>query len=268
MSDTAILPRHPVIGSEAQWSASVLDVRDLVKMRRQGGVGFELRVPTFRVGSGELVAIIGESGCGKSTLLDLLALVLRPTECGRFHFHKPGQGRDGGLSDVAALWAKGRENDLARLRRHHLGYVLQTGGLLPFLSVRENLNLPLRIKGLPAAPDKVEAWARRMGVERLLEKKPQFLSGGQRQRIAILRALIHAPALVLADEPTAAVDRTRARRIVADFSMLAREEGSTIVMVTHDQPLVADVADRIFGFRVEQVSDTLTQSTCLEEIRS
>ncbi|WP_295587474.1 ABC transporter ATP-binding protein [uncultured Lamprocystis sp.] len=247
-------------------AAPVLAFENLMKSRGQGGVGFELHVPAFAVRPGELVALVGESGCGKSTLLDLLALVSRPTRCAAFRFQAPG-GATGALPiDIAALWAAGREAALARVRRDHLGYVLQTGGLLPFLSVRQNLELPMQVQGLANVPGRVEAWAARMGVEGLLGKKPQFLSGGQRQRVAILRALIHQPALVLADEPTAAVDRTRARRIVADFRALARDGGSTIVMVTHDRPLMDGVADRTFGFTLEQVSDTLTRSTCREGV--
>ncbi|MBK1646497.1 hypothetical protein CKO25_17965 [Thiocapsa imhoffii] len=246
---------------EAARAHRILSVSNLTKTRQQGGISFELKVPALSLRAGELIAVVGESGCGKSTLLDLLALVSCPSSCDGFLFQT--QGGAGG-SDIAALWKAGRESTLARLRRQHLGYVLQTGGLLPFLTVRQNLELPLHIQGLQVDPIRLNELASRIGVADLMGKKPQFLSGGQRQRVAILRALVHSPTLVLADEPTAAVDRTRARRIVADFRSLAWDGGCTIVMVTHDQPLVDGVADRQFGFRLEQVSENLTRSICLE----
>jgi putative ABC transport system ATP-binding protein len=238
----------------------VIRIRGLAKTRAQGGAAFELRVPAFDLRPGEFVALVGESGCGKSTLLDLLALVLRPDAADAFELD-PGAGA--APLDLLRLWRDGDEEALARVRRDLLGYVLQNGGLLPFLSVRGNMGLPLRLKGEPVGD--LEALARRMGMDGLLDKKPRYLSGGQRQRAAILRALVHRPAVILADEPTAAVDGTRAREIVGDFRRLAREEGSAIVMVSHDLRLVQAYADRIYGYRLEAAGPTLTRSTCLPE---
>jgi putative ABC transport system ATP-binding protein len=231
------------------------------KRRAQGGVVFELEIEEFTLQTGEFVAIVGESGCGKSTLLDLLALVSRPTESRVFLYHDP---IDGTRHDLKALWERGDEETLAGLRRSQLGYVLQAGGLLPFLTVRQNIALSTRLNGEHRDADLVHL-AARMDVDKLLEKKPQYLSGGQRQRVAILRALHHRPRLILADEPTAAVDKTRARTIVADFDALARETGATVVMVTHDRELVTPYADRTYSFAVTEVSRTLTRSRCFEQ---
>ena len=101
-----------------------------------------------------------------------------------------------------------------------------------------------------------------MGIDELLNKKPQYLSGGQRQRVAILRAITHHPKVILADEPTAAVDKTRALNIVKDFHILAKERGTTIVMVTHDRTLISPFADVTYTFDMIKRSENLTQSNC------
>lgn len=237
---------------------SIVAIRGMEKQRSQAGSGFELRVPAFDLHAGEFLALVGESGCGKSTLLDLLALISQPSAVEQFDLGVSESGR----IDVAALWRDGDEVALAGLRRRYLGYVLQTGGLLPYLSVADNLLLPLRMNRLAQGRERVVAISRRFGVADCLARKPVSLSGGQRQRVAILRALIHAPAIVLADEPTAAVDRRRALQIVQELRALARDEGVAIVMVTHDLGLVRDLADRAYGFDVQQVAAHRTRAVC------
>lgn len=251
-------PGIPPGGMEA--SASILRLRDLRKVREQGDARFELRVPALDLRAGQFVALVGDSGCGKSTLLDILALVSRPDRCDCFEFNRDGDPRRG--VDVRALWNAGQESRLAAIRRRDLGYVLQTGGLMPFLSVEENIRLPMRILGAPISQAEIEQLAERIDIRAVLSKKPQYLSGGQRQRAAILRALVHQPGLILADEPTAAVDKRRARAIVADFKRLALERRATIVMVTHDQELVRDLADVTYGFEVTPISPTSSYSVC------
>ena len=251
-------PRPAAAGDPASAGLPVVVLRDLVRVREQGGVRFELRVPHFELHAGEFVALVGESGCGKSTLLDILALVLRPSSVADFLL----RDRDAHQAiDIQALWERNDEDGLARVRREMLGYVLQSGGLLPFLDVRRNITLPRRLK-MGQAGD-VQELATRMGLAGMLEKKPRYLSGGQRQRAAILRALAHQPGIILADEPTAAVDRSRARSIVSDFRDLAKAEGCAIAMVSHDIQLVEAFADRIFGYRLETPEENLTISTCV-----
>lgn len=242
----------------------LLEIRDLLKIRRQGGVSFELVVPRFEVPGGSFIALVGESGCGKSTLLDILALVLKPNDCGLFQFQNPTGKTIWAVDDIKALWDSDDEQALAALRRERLGYVLQSGGLLPFLTARQNLQLPLMINGKQDQFEIVEQLSKKMGIANVLSKKPRYLSGGQRQRVAILRAMVHQPALILADEPTAAVDRARARSIINDLSTLAREGGSSVIMVTHDSHLVGSVADATWIFQVEQISGTLTRSVCVK----
>ncbi len=242
---------------DAEAGSALVEMIGLTREREHGGTGFRLRVPRFEVRPGEFVALVGDSGSGKSTLLDMLALVLRPTAAERFRVRLGNES-----TDVMALWQQGREGRLARLRRERLGYVLQTGGLLPFLTVRGNLALPLKMNGRYGEEPAIASAAERMGIGRLLDRHPHRLSGGERQRVAVLRALLHRPALVLADEPTAAVDKSRARAVVADFRSVAQVLGTAIVMVTHDLDLVRDVADRTYRCTLGASSPSLVESVC------
>lgn len=227
------------------------------KIREKAGQRFELQVPSFVIQSGEFLALIGTSGCGKSTLLDMLALVLRPTSAESFALHLPHWQEP---REVMAL----PEEALASVRRAEIGYVLQTGGLLPFLTVRENVMLPCRLNGMSHIEKDFQVLVERLGIADQLTKKPQFLSSGQRQRVAIARALIHRPALVLADEPTAAVDRPTAFDIRDTFKELTQQMGMTVCIVTHDEGLVVDMADRVFSFEVGKQGHHATYAICYE----
>jgi len=192
---------------------------------------------------GEFVAVFGKSGCGKSTLLDLLGLVLRPTAAEAFRF-RCGDGEE------VALGAQASEARMADLRKSEIGYVLQTGGLLPFLSVRKNIGLPRRINGMGREREVAGELAGRLGIADQLGKMPAHLSGGQRQRVAVARAIAHEPGVVLADEPTAAVDELTAREIMRQFSAMTQERGVTQIVVTHQLGLVREYADRFFTFKL------------------
>ncbi len=228
----------------------------LTKTREKGGVVFELRVPSFSVSGGELIGLVGPSGCGKSTLLDILGLVLKPSGAKEFSL---GFGDNGDRLDILSL----SEKRLARIRRRRIGYVLQTGGLLSFLSVRDNILLPQKINRLRGAENVALNLAQRLGIAEQLHKKPQHLSGGQRQRAAIARALALRPPVILADEPTAAVDKLTATEIWDRFKELSRRMGVTLVVVTHDVGMVRDAADRIYTFRVEKTGPESTLATVL-----
>lgn len=228
-----------------------------VKRLERNDVAFELRVPELELRAGELVALTGDSGCGKSTLLDMLALVARPTACEGFVLRAAGNDYD-----VERYWAAGDDAALAALRRRFIGYVLQAGGLLPFLSAGDNVLLPMRLKGNLGDRRELMHSAERLGIAGLMRKHPQHLSGGERQRVAILRALANAPALVLADEPTGAVDRARAREILADFRRIALARRVAVVMASHDGELVREFADRRYGFDIERCGPKHTLSRC------
>ncbi|MDO4315508.1 MAG: ABC transporter ATP-binding protein [Oscillospiraceae bacterium] len=202
---------------------SLLEVRHLQKIytTRFGGSQVQaLADVEFSVEPGEYVAIMGESGSGKTTLLNILAALDRPTA---------GEV----LLNGRALSAV-RERDLAAFRRAHLGFVFQDFNLLDTFSLRDNIFLPLVLAGKDygAMERKLTPIAARLGITELLDKYPYEVSGGQKQRTAVARALITDPELVLADEPTGALDSRAADGLLELFGEINRA-GQTIVMVTH-----------------------------------
>ena len=215
-----------------------------------GVQGFTLAVPELVVRRGEKVALVGLSGCGKSTLLDLLAMVLRPDEAGQFDFFS----QQGQKQDVMDAWRRKKLSRLARIRMVHIGYVLQTGGLFPFLSIRENIGISLLGLGLPVDAA-VEDMAKRLHIERHLNKRPGQLSVGERQRVAIGRAMAHQPSLVIADEPTASLDPINAEDIMDLFSALADEKGVALIMATHDWGNLGTRGFRHVQFDLKQEAD-------------
>jgi putative ABC transport system ATP-binding protein len=176
--------------------------------------------------------------------MDILALILRPDSAANFTLCPRG-GRKIDLLSAGS-------SDISTLRRKHLGYVLQSGGLLEFLTVRENIALPARLNCIKDISSSVMSIAVELGIEGLLNCKPRQLSGGQRQRAAIARALVHQPAIVLADEPTSALDRFRAVALVQMLQKCCSDHGAALVMVTHDLELVREKTDRSFTFIMEK----------------
>ena len=188
----------------------------------RGSVTHAVDDVSFSVERGEFVGIMGASGSGKSTLLNCIATIDTPTAG---HIRVEGQ-------DVTAL--KGRS--LSRFRRERLGFVFQDCNLLVTLTAFENIALALTIRGTPAGEieGRVKETAELLGITDCLNKYPYQMSGGQRQRTAAARAIITDPALVLADEPTGALDSRSAKLLLDRFEALNREGRATILMVTHD----------------------------------
>src|SRR5690606_28005213 len=220
-------------GGPALTFDAVFALRDVTKTYSAGGVEFRLRVPRLDVPRGAKIALIGESGSGKSTLLELLAMILKPTSAGSFRF-TPTAGEP---LDVDAAWRRGDSDGLSRWRSRYIGYVLQHGGLLPYLTVRRNIELPRRLLDLPTGTVAAEL-ARKLGIAPQLDKLPADLSVGQRQRVAIARALAHDPPIVSPDEPTAAIDPLNSERIIRLLVGLTEELGVTLILATHAQDLV------------------------------
>ena len=205
----------------------LLEVQHLQKVytSRFGGRQVEaLQNVNFSVEPGEYVAIMGESGSGKTTLLNILAALDRPTAGEVFLNGKA-------LSDV-------REGDLAAFRRSHLGFVFQDFNLLDIFSLRDNIFLPLVLAGRPyeEMERKLKPLAEQLGIADILIKYPYEVSGGQKQRAAVARALITDPQIVLADEPTGALD-SRTGREVLGFLQKLNAEGDTVVLITHDNSI-------------------------------
>lgn len=174
-------------------------------------------------------------------------MILRPDSSAQFAFRPRSQD---GAKDIAAAWQAGDVDLLADLRSRHIGYVLQHGGLLPYLSVRENINLSRRLLHGPG-DDVAEHWAERLRIAAQLDKRPSELSIGQRQRVAIARALAHDPTVLIADEPTAAIDPPNAERIMRLMVGLADELGVTLVIASHAHALMQNAGLRMIDLCVE-----------------
>jgi len=211
----------------------MLHLAGVERQRGSGPGAFTLRIEHFSLSPGACVAVTGASGSGKSTFLDLLGLVLRPDRADVFEF----RGRDATCCDLADWWRRGADGELSALRASEIGYVLQTGGLLPFLNVAQNIRVSRQLLGLAEDGFAAElmGW---LAIERLAAKMPHQLSVGERQRVAIARAFAHRPRLVLADEPTAALDPPQALRVCQRMVELAASLGIALVIVSHDWGLV------------------------------
>ena len=212
----------------------LLEVQHLQKVytSRFGGSQVEaLQNVNFSVEPGEYVAIMGESGSGKTTLLNILAALDRPTAGEVFLNGKA-------LSNV-------RERDLAAFRRSHLGFVFQDFNLLDTFSLRDNIFLPLVLAGRPyeEMERKLKPLAEQLGIADILSKYPYEVSGGQKQRAAAARALITDPQIVLADEPTGALDSHTSREVLSLLQKI-HEAGNTVVLITHDNSIAVQ-AQRI-----------------------
>ena len=195
-----------------------------------------VRGVSLELAPGEFVAVVGPSGCGKSTLLHLCGGMDRPTA--------GAVAVDG--ADLAGLDDEG----LTALRRDRVGFVFQFFNLLPTLTLAENIALPLLLAGVPrgAGLARAEKGARRVGLAHRLEHYPAQVSGGELQRAAVARALVHRPALVIADEPTGNLDTDNGGRVLSLLLDLNRETGVAVLLATHDQTLAA-AADRVLRLR-------------------
>lgn len=161
-------------------------------------------------------------------------MILRPTAADRFSFTP---SRQVAAHDIAAVWQAGDSDRLADFRKTHIGYVLQSGGLLPYLTVRENINLSRRLLGRDTQ-DAAAQWAAKLSIAGQLDKLPAALSVGQRQRVAIARALAHDPSVLIADEPTASVDPLNAARIMELMVNLVDDLGVTLIVASHAHRLM------------------------------
>ncbi|WP_294762862.1 ABC transporter ATP-binding protein [uncultured Lactobacillus sp.] len=201
----------------------------------------------FAVNSGEFVAIMGASGSGKTTLLNILSTLDKPTTGNVFINHE----------DNSTLNA----NQLADFRSQQIGFIFQDFNLLENLTNRENIALPLSLRGI--APRKIDPLvdkiATRLGIKEILLKYPAEVSGGQKQRVAAARALVHEPAILLADEPTGALDSKSARELLYTMADLNQNDGITTLMVTHD-PFAASFASRILFIKDGQIGEQMLKN--------
>jgi putative ABC transport system ATP-binding protein len=208
--------------------ATIIEARDVVKSFGQTPA---LRGASVAVGPGEIVAVMGPSGSGKSTLLHCLAGILTP--------------------DAGQVWFAGqrldtmRENQRSEVRRDRFGFVFQSGQLVPELTAEENVALPLLLGGTrrAAALAEARAWFGRLGLDGLGSRRSGELSGGQAQRVALARGMVTGPQVLFADEPTGSLDSVSGELVMSLMTRTAREQGTTVILVTHDAR-VAAYADR------------------------
>ncbi len=208
--------------------AGLIVCEDLWKIYRVGDVEVQaLRGINLTIDRGEFVAVMGTSGSGKSTLMNILGCLDQPTR-GRYELD--------GL-DVAAA----KPDLLAELRNRQIGFVFQSFNLIPRTSALENAQLPLFYRGISIKEQRKQAAAalQRVGLAGREQHYPTQLSGGQQQRVAIARALVGAPSILFADEPTGNLDTVSSREIMSILDQLNREDGITIVLVTHESDIAA-----------------------------
>ena len=214
---------------------SILNLDNVRKLYNGGETPVEaVRGVTMRLEAGDFVALMGPSGCGKSTLLHLCGAMDRPTS-GKLIIEG---------TDIQEL----NDDRLTKLRRERLGFVFQFFNLLPTLTVRENIELPLQLSGERETEKRARELAERVGLGHRLRHYPQQLSGGEMQRAAIARAVIHRPALLIADEPTGNLDSANGENILELLRELNRDLGLTILMATHSQETAA-AAKRVLTMR-------------------
>lgn len=216
--------------------APAIETRQLIKVYGSGNTEVvAMRNASLTVRRGEVIALLGPSGSGKSTFLTAVGLINPPTS---------GHILIGG---VLVLDGPNSLVNVRSFRRQHIGFIFQKSNLIPFLSARENVQVALELNG--ASP----RYARRRAAELLeelgvgdrAENRPSMLSGGQQQRVAVARALANDPSVILADEPTAALDSQRGRQVMELFRAVAHEHGAGVIVVTHDHRTL-EVFDTIY----------------------
>ena len=238
-------------GRNAWWEKGMTELVRLTDITKvyQGGVTGALNGVSLSIEEGEFTAIMGPSGSGKSTLLNLVAGLDRPSS---------GTVVVGGM-DLGRLGEAG----LARFRRDHVGFVFQFFHLLPNLTALENVLIPAQLKsrgaagraqGAPSIDTRGRRLLEQLGIEEVADRYPARLSGGQQQRVAIARALINSPRLLLADEPTGALD-TKSGEQVMELLVQLHNQGQTILLVTHDAKLATRHAARVISVMDGRIVD-------------
>lgn len=213
----------------------------------QGRIEFELSVSEIKIRVRDKIGVVAKSGTGKSRLVDLLVFAAKPTEVEHFEFYSS----DSRGVDIWKVWQHGHDHVLGTLRKQHVGVVLQTGGLLPFVSARRNIEFPREILGLPD-DGTVTDLAERLDISNLLDRLPGKLSVGERQRVAIARALADKPTVVVADETTASLDGENAEEVMKLFVELVEQLGLTLIVASHDTELLESKAFRLLNHELQR----------------
>lgn len=244
--------------------AVVLEIEGLIQRLRdpQSGAEFVVEVEQLlQVRQGDFVAILGPSGCGKTTLLTVLGLLRKPSaprDLRVFRIRSSnGIANNSGFLDLKAAWCNRQNGLIETIRRRHIGFALQSGELLPSLTVAENIAAPMYLNGYDYADrksrvsDLIDAFGlrRKTGDNHydLSRKRVNKLSGGEYQRVSLARAIAHRPSIVFVDEPTAALNREMARGALEQFRLLeaSGSGGAATIMITHDEELADEFANLV-----------------------
>ena len=262
--------KKPEIATDEQGRKAVIDIRDITKMYQMGDIEVHaLRGVSLKIYEGEFLSIMGPSGSGKSTLMNILGALDQPTS-GEYFL-------DG--VDVSKLG----EAELARIRNRKIGFVFQNFNLLRRTTALRQVELPLIYGGVGGRTRKAKAALESVGLGDRLHHLPSELSGGQQQRVAIARALVTEPAMILADEPTGNLDSRSGTEVMQIFQELNREQGITVIFVTHDSwiarhtnrvvmlrdgKVIADrqIATPLVAGEHERPSDTQEMEAVLREV--
>lgn len=229
----------------------IISMEGINKVYKMGSEKFiALKNINLKITKGEFVAIVGPSGAGKSTIMHIIGCLDTPTS---------------GEYIIDGLNAKCNDNKLAEIRNKKIGFIFQTYNLLPKLSILENVEIPLIYLGVDNKSIKERSLKAltKVGLDKHLKHKPSELSGGQKQRVAIARALVTEPQIILADEPTGALDSKTGREVLNMLKDL-NEEGNTIVLITHDNSIAAEAKRIITVKDGEIVSDKLNEEVLKE----
>lgn len=233
--------------AESLVNKDIIKITNVDKVYKMGGNAFKaLDDVSLTISKGEYVAIVGPSGAGKSTLMNIIGCLDTPTK---------------GEYILDGLDTRCSDSKLAEIRNKKIGFIFQNYNLLPKLNIVENVELPLLYLGYPnnKIREKAKLAIEKVGLSTHLKHKPSELSGGQMQRVAIARALVTDPQLILADEPTGALDSKTGKEVLKMLSDL-NKEGNTIVMITHDKEIAANAKRTVTVKDGKIMSDTLTKS--------
>lgn len=228
-------------------SKDIIKMTNIEKVYKMGSSTFKaLDSVSLNICKGEYAAIVGPSGAGKSTLMNIIGCLDKPTN---------------GEYILDGLNTSCNDNKLAEIRNKKIGFIFQNYNLLPKLNIFENIELPLLYLGYPNSKikEKVLSVIEKVGLESHLKHKPSELSGGQMQRVAIARALVTEPQIILADEPTGALDSKTGKEVLKMLTDL-NAEGNTIIIITHDKEIASNAKRIITVKDGTMMSDTLTES--------